>query len=483
MRLARDAGLTRTACVVLFVFALSLRLGYLLAVPDTSGFYAPDSQLYESLAEDLIDSGGFNRRAAVGFVAETERVPFYIGYLALFRLVFGSEPIWPLLGQCLIDAATCVAIALLAGQLWREVGVIAGLLGACNLNLIVHSAMILPESLFLLCFTTHLLFMIRFMRQPGLINGALAAGFFALALLTRTITMYFLPLLLITVLLVPILQGLRWPRVAQILLACLIPLALLVGPLLARNTAAYGHAALTSQGGTHSLYWVVPLAREFARGIPFEQSQEELRTRVQRRLEQQSRVELPENPFERSGVLMDVARGALLEMSLGELVHAWGAGVVINLFAPSWSAVPYVSNLERPRFYETAGNTPFEKVWNFLGDEKSHDYLLWVAPAILLTVILRALCFWGIISAITRRLVNRKALLYLAAVCIYLLAITGPVVGVKYRLPLEPVLTIFTAVGLVCLFPALTWYVDQSVCFVTRILSSAGKTRRAGDGI
>jgi hypothetical protein len=44
---------------------------------------------------------------------------------------------------------------------------------------------------------------------------------------------------------------------------------------------------------------------------------------------------------------------------------------------------------------------------------------------------------------------NREALIFFLFVVIYFIAITGPIVGVKYRLPIEPIMTVFFSYTLV----------------------------------
>ncbi len=61
--------------------------------------------------------------------------------------------------------------------------------------------------------------------------------------------------------------------------------------------------------------------------------------------------------------------------------------------------------------------------------------------------------------------------LFLLVVAGYILAVTGPVAGVKYRLPIEPTLTVFLA-------PALLWAVDAG-----RLSSPADKGIPAPGGL
>ncbi len=445
--------MTRSTALTILVLALLLRLAYFgIGIPDTESLYMPDSRLYETLADDMAASGGFNRQTLTGFVAETERAPLYVAYLAAFRTFMGTSPIWPVLGQCVLDSLTCLLIGYLAAQFHRDLFMIAGLLAACNLNLIVHAELILADSLFLLPFTAHLVMMVRFVQRPTAWAAFWAGVFFAVALLTRSVLFYFAPVLPAAIVIISWRRDVGRERLGRAVVACLVPLIVLVGPLLIRNAGEYGHFSLTSQGGTHALYWVVPLAREFALGVPFAQTQDEMRRRVELQYQQQGLPGQPRNPFEVSRQHMEVAQRALQEMSIGELTWAWGAGAMINLTAPSLSSVPLISRMERPRFYEASGRTPMEKVWNFLRRAGGSSYLAWMIPAIVLTLAVRGVQAWGIFCRAGRRLIAGDALLYLLAVGLYILAITGPVVGVKYRLPLEPMLVVLAAAGLHCLF-------------------------------
>jgi hypothetical protein len=439
--------------LTIFGVALLLRVAYLaLVLGNPASLYAPDSALYEDLAKAFLASGGFNRQASEGYVPETERVPGYILFLAGVRAITGDSPLWPLLGQGVLDALTCLVVGLLAAQFGRNLFLIAGLLTACNLNLIAHSAMVLPESLFLLLFAAHLFMMVRFIQRPSLSDAFLAGVCFALALLTRSVLLFWAPAVLATVALAAWYRRVGVKLLGQSVGACLVPLVLCVGPLLVRNADAYGHFGLTSQGGTHSLFWVVPLAREFSRGVPFSRSQEEMRERLDRHLRQHDLDDMPQNPFERSRYLMEVAQGALREMSVGELARAWGAGAMINLFAPSLSSVPPVSTMERLRFYETPGRTPLDKVVNFLRGAKHWPYVFLMVGAGALTVAFRLVQGVGGVHLFRHRPDMIGPLLYLSAVFVYILVVTGPVVGVKYRLPLEPLLILLTAAGLHHLF-------------------------------
>ena len=127
------------------------------------------------------------------------------------------------------------------------------------------------------------------------------------------------------------------------------------------------------------------------------------------------------------------------------------AGAAINPFTPSIIAAPKIRAMDRPDFYDTQGETVVERIWLLLSGTRNLPFTALVVLAVLLTVILRGAEF-AAMARIGRTLAIGPAL-FLLVVAGYILAVTGPVAGVKYRLPIEPTLTVFLAT-------ALLWAVD-----------------------
>lgn len=430
------------AALLVFAVALVLRLGYVALVHDGArDLLQPDSELYLSLGRDLVETGGFNRVTGLGIEPETERMPGYPAFLALFRTHAGRDALWPVLGQAVLDAGTCVLIALLAARLERRVGLLAGLLAAFNLNMIAAAGVILTDSLFLAAFTAWLLATVRLMERPTVPGAILAGLLLGATTMVRAVTQFMPPVFALLVL-YGVWRGRRRPAEAVVIAAFAFVASLLIPmPHAIRNLADFGHLALTSQGGTHALNWVVPAAREFALGVPFETGQHDMALR--RDLAYPIRSD---NPFVESGHDMAVARAAMAELGPAGLAHAWLAGAAINLAAPSLFAVPPVQRLERPSFYATPGAGLFDKLAAYARATGNPTVLAVLAVGVLATLAARVVQLRGLIAA--RRRLLEPGWLFLIVVAGYVLAITGPVTGVKYRLPLEPLLTILLAFGL-----------------------------------
>ena len=119
--------------------------------------------------------------------------------------------------------------------------------------------------------------------------------------------------------------------------------------------------------------------------------------------------------------------------------------------APSITSVSLIDKMERPRFYKTQGDNFVMKVVNFLFHPDNRLYLSLMLPSIFLILLGRMLMIIGFIYVL-----NNKAKLpltiFLLLVTSYIFAVTGPMVNAaRYRLPIEPVLITFTAVGLICI--------------------------------
>lgn len=447
----------RRDAFIVFCAALVVRLIYLaLVVHDPQNFMMPDSILFTHLADGIIQSGGYNRLVDGGeLIVETERVPIYPLYLSVFYVLAGHDPLWPILGQIAIDALTCVFVGLLAHQLDRRLLLLAGLLAAVNLNMVVHSSLILTDSLFLFFLATHLYFTVRYFLAPAARSAVLSGVFYSLALLTRPMMFYFFALLLLAIALT------AWRRENSIRQALrhagltFLAATFLTVPMLARNFHEFGHIGLVSQQGTHALNWVVPLAREFTLGAAFTKSQEEMGIRLHQQLAKRGMDSLPANPFESSELHLQVAREALLELGTWRLFQAWATGAAINLFSPSITSTPLINRMERPRFYQTSGSTITDKAWNFLTGADNLVFLSLMIPALLTVLIFRSVQLVGFVSVVRQWQLPAAPFLYMLLMSLYVLAVTGPVVGVKYRLPLEPFLVLLTAIGMARLCPRL----------------------------
>ncbi len=172
----KEHRVTYSTLIGLFALAVILRLIYLKVASDALGFervahFAQDSNLYLMLADHILswERGGSYGLLRVG--------PGYALMLAAIKLVFGPNPIWPILVNIVLGGLAPVAVYLLAWQLLssRAVALLAGLFSAVSLTSISLSCHILTDQPY---FTLQAMALVMFVRGycTGRLRWYVAAG-------------------------------------------------------------------------------------------------------------------------------------------------------------------------------------------------------------------------------------------------------------------------------------------------------------------
>jgi hypothetical protein len=425
--------------LIVFGLALVIRLANVALLPDREAFFAePDARMYWGLGRALADPGTF----LPTWQTMPERMPLYPLVLATVQAAYGDAPRAVAVLQAAIDAGTCTLIAALGALLSPTVGLIAGGIAALSPNLIIYSSQILTDTVFTFFFALMLLAGARFMLAPT--NGmALLAGIGGgLALTTRPLIA---PLLLaaIALVLVAAIAG-RRSLLSAVSMAVLfsIACALPIAPVVLRNIHNYSTASLTSQTGDHLAYWLVPLVTERADGTPYQTTVERMQAHFRQRLVEQNLSD--GSPFRDSAIKSEIAREEMSSLPLKAYARAWLEGMVVNLASPALLLDPRVRALPKPSFYNTPGQTLWDKSRAYLLDNFGlYQALLALGLVATAPVILLELLGFAMLARM-----RPLAGLLAAAVIGYFLLISGPVAAPKYRLPFEPILIVLSAIPL-----------------------------------
>src|SRR5262249_34919195 len=110
----------------------------------------------------------------------------------------------------------------------------------------------------------------------------------------------------------------------------------------------------------HLALWIVPLAREMQDRTPFMTGLTDMQKRTTDRF-----GPTPDNPFEQSRQYTVIAEEALKDIKVMSIVKSWLSGITINLVSPAVVLSPPVSQLPRPGFYNTPGESFFDKAFNY----------------------------------------------------------------------------------------------------------------------
>ena len=203
----------------------------------------------------------------------------------------------------------------------------------------------------------------------------------------------------------------------------------------------YGHAGLTSQGGTHMVGWIVPSVARYEEGLDLDTA---MKKHVA--LWEEKKKTLPkntrENPFSLDKAAKEYATGYLRQASPVSAAKAWAGGAAKNLFAPVGVELAYFFNMDWTHFYDAKGTGLVEQTYNFLFHNKNKTYSALLVSGVAFILVFRLIQLFG-----AGLLGKQKPDFFTASLLIaaYFLIISGPVGYAKYRLPYEPILVLLTA--------------------------------------
>lgn len=438
---------SRRAYFFIFLTALAIRMVNAVFMSGESEWaMLEDADHYWRGAQAWIDKGPMTHMSVPGvYMPQTERVPLYHIFLIPFRWLFGDSVLPALMGQALVDAGTCVVITALGAMLGPSVGIVAGLLAAIWPNLIVHSGMILGDTLFVFLISLLLLYSAKFLIHCRVSDLAVAGLICGLAIMTRPIA-FFLPIsMAVVALFVPIIHK-RNCRMAVVMPVIFLAVSLLPSlPLAVRNLTQFDSLQLTSQGGAHLLNWVVGLSRAQLEGRTFEDVSNELSLEFDFRMKENATDITQLNPFEKSRLLTSFALEKLQEIPLYDLVKVWLQNGAINLAVPAILGDPRIRRMQGTSYLATTGDNLLERIVNFLGGNPSAYMALFLGGAAI-AVIAFVLQIGGYVLLLKH---SPWAGFFAGLVLLYFLLANGPIFLPKYRLPMEPVLIVLQALAVV----------------------------------
>jgi len=433
---------------VLFVFLVALiaRISYVWFFVEVDDLTFEDQLMYIQLGKDMIEKGDFLQAISGNYIGFTDRLPGYPALLAAVYALFGESNMAVVVVQIFIDSLTCVIIGLIAESVITRGFIVAGIVSALNLNMIILSGMILTDTLFLFLFSIFILFAFRYLRYLEKTKLFLAISFLSLATLVRPVSYYLILLILLLLIGFLVWKTKSFKQVIYSLLLYVLPVVVAFGSIHYRNYSEYNSFSLVSQGGGHAMYWVVPATYQYSGQGSYQEGKIFAKNHIINAMKRDGIEVLPSNSFKGSNYHMKVAKEALLELGLLNVLHAWSAGALINFLSPSAAYAPVVRAMDHPSFYATSGDGAIEKLINYITNTNGFIYLMIIVVGSLISLIFLVVSMFGAYKMIKFPQPgrwNKGTILFLLFIIIYFVAITGPIVGVKYRLPIEPVMIIF----------------------------------------
>jgi len=236
------------------------------------------------------------------------------------------------------------------------------------------------------------------------------------------------------------------------LLLYMVPVAIVFAPIHYQNYQEYNSFSLTSQGGGHALHWIVPATYQYSGQGSYQEGQILAKDSLENTMHIDGFQVPTKNPFENSSYKMKVAKELLKDFGFLNVLHAWTAATVINLSTPSIAYMPVVRSMDHPSFYSTIGDGAINKLFNYVKNTDNLLYLLLITIGTVTSLVFLYLSLFGFYIILKTTCTNKnnlEILLFSVVIIAYFIIITGPIVGVKYRLPIEPLMTLFSTYAII----------------------------------
>ncbi len=433
--------------LAVFLAALAVRFSNVLAIAVVDGwtFMIQDSPLYYAIVDDWRATGRMMRiEPEGGLFWEFERPPLYPMLLWGLESLWGRSDMAVALVQGLLDAATCVMIADAARRLGPRIGALAGLLAVLSPVMVTTSAVVVGDTLFLFLQMVGVWALIRF-AETGRPGAAVLAGLgFGLACATRVQIQYLLPLLaLLVVVLAVRAEGPRARRAGAAILFALA-MAAPLAPILKASHDAYGEAFISRQAGVHILGWVLPKVHPDTATLPHDEASRRWNRRFKDAMVRRGVDPDAVSPPVLQRLRQEYGVSALTEVPIGALLLGWSQGAVLNVTLPAILYDERVRALSPQGFSTVEGDSLPERVAAYVADADP----TWVAIAVAAAVGAGAMTLLHLLGlGLLLRWRPWIALLLILGAG-YHLGVLGPVAAAKYRLPVEPVLLVLSAVAI-----------------------------------
>ena len=423
----------------IFCIAFLIRIGYVVLFVEIEYLVIEDQSLYIQLAQEFLVSG---------FLGVTpERTPGYPLFLSIISNT-SNDSLWNVvIIQIILDSVSCVIIALMAKSLFESGFWFAGFLSAFNLNMIVLSASILTDTLFLFFFVLFLFSLIKYLHSENTKWLFLLFLFISLSALVRAVSYYLIPVLLIGLVVWRVWKKDSILKVSKLVVLCLVIVGIFLGGIHQRNYQKYGATEFVSQTGGAMLWWIIPATYQYSGQGSYQEGQILAKKRLRLALQHDNLISLSHNPFEASRYEVDVGKKILMDFGFLNVFKAWASGSVVNILSPIVAFSPALRSMAHNSFYETEGVGVFSKLLNYIKNSENLFYLLVLLIGTITSVLFTLLSLVGVFKSFnTLPPVTTLALLTLVG---YFLVVTGPIIGVKYRLPIEPIMTLFFSYSLI----------------------------------
>lgn len=193
------------AIVAIIIIALFLRLGYAVSLPNQLSF---DEPTYNDIVTNLLTGRGYSFSSnayytALPYQPTSFQEPAYPLFLATIYSITGLGAFKVARAvQAILNTGSVVLLMFLASRVWdKRAAIVTGLIGSIYVPFVYFTGLLMTENLFVFFLLLFIYLWIAAVQRNNIWLFLVAGITFGAACLTRGMTLYFLPALLLTTIL------------------------------------------------------------------------------------------------------------------------------------------------------------------------------------------------------------------------------------------------------------------------------------------
>ena len=372
----------------------------------------------------------------------SERMPGAFFLFELLQKITNEDLFFVLVFQSIIDSFTCVIIFYCAGLINKKYQLYTGLFACFSPLMIIISAQILSDTIFLFTFSCCLFFLLKFIyKNDSKYLLYLSGLFLGVSTFIRAATF---PLIFLSIPIIFLVIRSHRSSNKKIFISLIFFVLIALIPVSYRwaNNIIYNDTyALTSQSGSHAAYWMVPGVLTISQNLDRKSSV----ALVNKKIEENGG--LTDSPYKDSKIMLDVSRDILSKESILYISYAWLRSSALNIIASPILIDVRVRNLTHPSFAQEGNIIKWMK--SIIANK---DSLIYFNILLLSSIV----SLYSGITFIIGYYIFFKSNFYLSIISIFIIMffclITGPTVSPKYCLPYIPIIFYLQAISIDKLF-------------------------------
>ena len=397
-----------------------------------------DQTKYIRISQHLLDKGFFEPNQTLN-----HRSPLYPFFIYFLRKIFDSL-YFVVIIQNILSSLLIVITYNLSKLVYKENAFLITFIFSINLNIILHTNLILTEAIFIPFFIIFLYFSIKFLKKERAKDLIFASIILGICALIRPQINYFPVVMFFVIFLFldkPFLKKLKFYLIFFLIFKCF------TFAWETRNYIVHGKFFFEASKRTNLIGYYLPHFDQYEYNLSLADAKNNRAQLWAKYLKKNNYDNEDFVSIEKIAITYSLKE--MKEYRIDSLFKAMSFGLLKNIFTPTFSDMSYWFHWEKTSFSSTKGNNFFEQFINFLIENKNNNFFNIFLISLIILFISRVFEIYGFINFFKKDI---KLNLYFLLIIAYFLILIGPIGHAKYRIPLEFFFSVYLSIGLKNIF-------------------------------